>query len=632
MCGISGIISLDRKAVDADHLAAMTNMLSHRGPDDEGMFISPDRMAGLGFRRLAVIDLVGGNQPIANEEGSIHVVCNGEIYNYRTLRQRLAHSHQFRSSGDIEPVVHLYEELGVHFLNELDGFWALALVDMNRRSAMLAVDRFGKKPIYYTFADGALYFASELKALSAAGKTASVDYSAVIDYLRFGWIPAPKTIYQKIFKLQPGQYLRVSFDPGRNIVSGNLPPAVRYYRLSGAKFTGDGDQARRRVRSLLSEAVSKRLVADVPVGVLLSGGMDSTLVTALAAQVSGTAIKTFTVGFEDMLYDERPRAALVAKRYKTDHTEVLIRPDVENLLEMVGSIYDEPFADSSAIPTYLICRQARRHVKVVLTGDGGDEAFCGYDRYRALVISSWLTQLGARPLGRVIERFLPRPGAELRSFRTRFWRLVRSFRFTRARQYSMFLRVFYERQLENLVGPELDVVRSGELDWVAATLDGCTQENSIVMQANLSDYMMYLPYDLLVKIDRASMANGLETRSPFLDPALVEFAVGLPVSCKTNLRRGKRILREAFADLLPAEILTAGKAGFGIPLGNWLRGPLRSQMESNLGRRCRLIRTGLVNNIGLVRLQAEHIAGMHDHGQRLWALMVLEEFLRRIDK
>ncbi len=631
MCGIAGIVSLDDSVrVDPQSAQKMAETLVHRGPDEAGLYVDPDRQLALAFRRLAIIDLPTGRQPLANEDGCIHAICNGEIYNFKKLRENLlAAGHQFTSAGDIEPIVHLYENHGMKFLDRIDGFFALALADLRRRKIILAVDRAGKKPLYYTSIDNQLYFASELKAIRKICSTSKIDKAALIDYFRFGYVPAPETIFSGIFKLPPGHCLQLDLNYHRQLKNKTLPVATRYYHPHTVSFDSDYHAAKSKLTCLLRDAVTKRLVADVPLGILLSGGIDSSIVTALAAQNSSSPVKTFSVGFKSRLYNELPLANLVARRYKTDHTELMVEPDVESMLDMVAAIYDEPFADSSAIPTSLICRQASVHVRVVLTGDGGDEAFCGYDRYRALAITSFLSKLGARPFGKLIERFIPRPGAELRSRKTRFWRLVRALRFSPARQYSMLLQVFFDRQLENLLGPELKPELTSRIDFIAQLVDGCTDSLSMIEKANRCDLDAYLPGDLLVKIDRASMASSLEARSPFLDTKLLEFAHSLPLRYRCSIRQGKRILRDTFCHLLPPELLAAPKRGFGVPMGDWLRGPLQPQMRQILGPGCRIVKTGLVDNVYLVRLLAEHLNGMYDHSARIWSLMILEKFLHQ---
>ncbi|NLX05138.1 MAG: asparagine synthase (glutamine-hydrolyzing) [Phycisphaerae bacterium] len=627
MCGIAGIVSLtDDGRVDPDRLAAMAGALLHRGPDNQGLYLTNDRREGLAFRRLSIIDLQTGNQPIANEDQTIRVVCNGEIYNFKALRQQLSANHAFRTAGDIEPIVHLYEQFGLEFLSRLDGFFALALLDSQRSQLLLAVDRFGKKPLYYAEHEGCLYFGSEPKAIRKGGVDGEFSRPALIDYLRFGWIPAPATIFSNVRKLEPGHCLRISLIRARRSSIPALVP-VRYYRSAVAAFSGTYDQARHRVRSVLSGAVAKRLVADVPVGVLLSGGVDSAVVTALAAQASSDPVRTFTVGFDHDRYDERRLARLTAQRYKTDHHEIVLKPDLDGLLEQVVETFDEPFADSSAVPTRLICRFAAEQVKVVLTGDGGDEAFAGYDRYRALAIASSIHRLGLGPSAAPLARLMASAGPELRSSRTRLWRLIRALPISPAEQYASFLRLFDDRTLIDLLGSDFTYPLTDRPDWIAQAVDARTDVPSAVRRANLADYQVYLPHDLLVKIDRTSMAAGLEARSPLLDRELVEFALSLPLAWRTRLKAGKRILRDTFAADLPPEVLAGPKRGFGVPVGDWLHGPLRSQMEHRLSPDSRLIRSGIFRFESLTRLMQEHLACRHDHGHRLWALMVLDQFL-----
>jgi asparagine synthase (glutamine-hydrolysing) len=623
MCGIAGIIVLnDHDIADAGLAERMADCLRHRGPDDEGLFISSDKRAALAFRRLAIIDLSTGRQPIANEDNTLHILCNGEIFNYKSLRTSLEkQNHHFTTAGDIEPILHLYEERGPQFLDALDGFFALAILDERAKKLTLAVDRYGKKPIYLGVQDGVLYFASELKAIKSVITKTCIDKNAVVDYLRFGYVPAPGTIYEKIYKLPPGHKLEI------DLTRPDLPSPTCYYRLAPDHFDGSYDHAKRILSDLFPQAVEKRLMADVPLGMLLSGGLDSSIITAIAARLVKGPIKTFSVGFKNDLYNELPLARLVASRYKTDHTEIMVSPDVEGLLELVLQIYDEPFADSSAIPTYLVCQKAREFVKVALTGDGGDEAFTGYDRYRGFAITSLLAKLKLKPIGGFLSGFFTWPGPEQRSKRARFWRMIRAMRFSQPMQYSFFMRLFYEYQLRSLAGPELKPILASHDDFVAQTLISLAEKNGAAEKANLTDIATYLPGDLLVKMDRASMAVSLETRSPMLDKAVMEFAHSLPRAYRCDRRHGKKILRDTFGELLPPELLRAPKRGFGVPMGEWLRTSLRGQMESILNPHCRLIQEGYFAQISLVRLQAEHLAGLFDHSARLWSLMVLETFL-----
>jgi asparagine synthase (glutamine-hydrolysing) len=629
MCGIAGIISLDdRFSVDPQMVERMTQRLTHRGPDEGGLYADPTGRAVLGFRRLSIIDLATGRQPLANEDESIHLICNGEIYNFQSLRASLEREgHQFRTAGDIEPIVHLYEEHGSRFLDYLDGFFALAMFDARRRKLILAIDRVGKKPLYYAFQKGLLYFASELKAVTAIIPETSIDNTSLVDYLRLGYIPAPNTIYTGIQKLPPGHKLEIDLNYHSQLLNRDVPPPIRYYTPSPTAYEGTFDEAKSQLSDLLTRAVEKRLIADVPVGVLLSGGLDSAIVTALASKSASSPIKTFSVGFKNELYNELPLAKLVAERYKTDHTELMVEPDAEAALDLVANVYDEPFADSSAIPTYLVCQKARELVTVVLTGDGGDEAFAGYDRYRGFAITSFLSKLKMNPIGEFLSRFLTCPGPEQRSRRARAWRMIQALRVSPGMQYSLLMRLFYEDQLRRFVGPALREEFTRRPDLIAQCIDGSMAVKSPIEKANLCDVKTYLPGDLLVKMDRASMANSLEARSPMLDVAVLEFAHSLPIRFRCDRHQGKKILRSAFAPLLPPELLTAPKRGFGVPLADWLRGPLKSQMESILNPHSRLIQQGLFTPAALTRLQTEHHAGQFDHSARLWSLMVLEKFL-----
>lgn len=631
MCGIAGIVSLNNRSnTNIDQTQKMAQRLTHRGPDDAGIYHDPHHRIALAFRRLSIIDLDTGRQPLADETQTLHLICNGEIYNFQSLRTKLTRQgHHFKTQGDIEPIVHLYQQYGLAFLNHLDGFFALALYDNQNEKLILAVDPVGKKPLYYGVQGDFLVFASELKAITSVFPDNSINNVALIDYLRFGYIPAPHTIDKNIYKLPPGCCLNLNLNEFRQKNLTALPPAYHYYQPCKQNFTNSVTSAASELSILLNNAVAKRLVADVPVGVLLSGGLDSSIITALASRASSIPIRTFSVGFKDERYNELPLARLVAKKYKTDHTEVVVEPDVTQILDLATTLYDEPFADSSAIPTYLICKEAAKHVKVILTGDGGDEAFCGYDRYRGFVMTTFLAKLKMRSLGSFFEQFLTWPGPQQRSRRARLWRMIRALRFNPAMQYSHLMRIFYEGHLNSLLGEELKSHLKTHPDILALCLESQTDTSSMIEKANTCDIKTYLPGDLLVKIDRASMANSIETRSPMLDRSLLEFARSLPTSIRCDLFHGKKILRQALGHLLPDELLKAPKRGFGVPLGDWLRGPLRLQMESVLTRRCRLISQGFIEPMPLMRLQAEHLAGLFDHSARLWSLMVLENFLQK---
>ncbi len=637
MCGIAGVISLDKaNQLDIEFIEKSFYALKHRGPDETGKYVNQIDNVALSFTRLAIIDLQTGSQPISNEDSSVHLICNGEIYNFKSLTQQLAQrGHIFKTAGDIEPIVHLYEEFGYDFIQHIDGFFALALYDTNNKTLVLSVDRFGKKPLYYTIANRSLYFASELKAIIEADKSSKIDKTAIVDYLRFGYIPAPSTIYSNIKKIPPGHLLIVRqnhYYRHSNLLFKS-PNAKRYYQLKPQNFTGNYGQAIDKIRTLAEHSVEKRLIADVPVGVLLSGGLDSSIITALASNITGQRIRTFSVGFDEKLYNELPLAKLIAKKYNTEHTELRINmeKDINNLLDDVLAAYDEPFADSSAIPMLKISQITAEHVKVALTGDGGDEAFMGYDRYRAFIITNFISRICPHTFFKFLNNPNLTPGKEFRSLRTRIWRFVKSLALTPAEQYSMFMRIFFEYQLIYLLSDELNEIRRTRFDLIAQTVDSFCNIKSSALKANLTDIITYLPCDLLTKADRASMSASLELRSPFLDYNLMEFCKSLKTRWHIDIFKGKKLLRAAFGDLLVPEILAAPKRGFAVPLGAWLRDKLKIQMQEILNKNCMLVECNLIKPDYLLKLQSEHITGEFDNAYRLWSLMILEKFLQNQD-
>ncbi len=632
MCGIAGLISFDdTEQFDKRLIERMSQTLVHRGPDDVGLYMNEYDNIALAFRRLSIIDLQTGSQPIANEDNSVHLICNGEIYNFKTLRKQLIErEHTFKTSGDIEPIIHLYEEFGYDFLEHIDGFFALALYDSKKKTLILSVDRFGKKPIYYTIIDRTLFFASELKAIKQVLSGSQLDKHALIDYLRFGYIPAPSTIYENVRKLPPGHVLIVRQKYYATMPELKAPPAKRYYQIPLKPFNGTYSQALEIIKTLTTRAVEKRLVADVPLGVLLSGGLDSSIITALAGNITGQRIKTFSVGFSHERYNELPLARLIAEKYNTEHTELMIdvEDDLNALLESILNVYDEPFADSSAIPMRKISQIAKQSVKVALTGDGGDETFMGYDRYRAIMIANVFSRICPDSISRLLGKAISAPGQEYRSVRTRLWRVINAFKLLPAEQYSMFMRIFYEHQLACLLTDEMNDIREAKHDLIAQTFDSFCNIKSSAIKANLTDIFTYLPGDLLTKADRASMSASLELRSPFLDYHLMEFAKSLRRSWHMNLIKGKKLLRDAFSCLVPNEILSAPKRGFGVPLGDWLRNKLKTQMLGILRKDCMLVEYNLIKPDFMKTLQSEHISGLFDNSQRLWTLMLLEKFLQ----
>ena len=620
MCGICGLVAPsgggapDRAAVDT-----MLDALRHRGPDDGGS--TPLGRCVLGHRRLRVIDLATGEQPVADESGDVVAVFNGEIYNFRQLREELAaDGHEVRGTGDTPIIPHLYEEHGERFVDRLHGMFALALWDGRRGRLLLARDRVGKKPLLWTrLADGTLAFASELKALTRLpGVTRELDLAALDAYLALQYVPGPGTALRGVNKLPPGHFL---------VADGDGERLERYWQPEPARLQLGEAEWLDRVRDTVRAAVRKRLVADVPLGALLSGGIDSSIVVALMAQLQPEPVRTFSVGFTDASYDEREQARLVAQRYGTVHEEVLLEPDAGELLPRLAGAYDEPFGDSSALPTYLVSEVARRAVTVALVGDGGDEAFAGYDRYRAEALAGRLERIvpgaalraGARSL-----RALPSGRRELRTRAVRAARLLEAAAAGGTDRYGRLMEIF-PASLRRALWTEEALAAIGSPRSAADLLGRPPVPGITGLQ--LLDVATYLPGDLLFKADIASMACSLELRAPFLDHEVLELGLGLPDSLKVLGGRGKVALRRAFAADLPPQILDLGKRGFGVPVARWFRGELRDvAADLLLGERARA--RGRFDHRVLEGLLDDHVQGRADHGARLWSLVMLELWQR----
>jgi asparagine synthase (glutamine-hydrolysing) len=610
MCGICGIATAEPGAQpDAEALARMNGRLVHRGPDSEGSF-QADGVA-LAMRRLSIIDLERGDQPIANEDGSVVVVHNGEIYNYRELRAELERrGHGFRTNSDTEVIVHLYEEHGDDFLERLRGMFAIALWDARRRRLLLARDRFGIKPLYYRVADRQLSFASELKAmLELPGFSRAIEPRAVAAYLAFNSIPAPLTIFAEARKLRPGTLL--SWRDGelteRRYARPTPVPAERARR-------GPADELADELRETLRDSVRAHLVADVPVGVLLSGGVDSAGLAALAAGEEGAGVKTFSVGFEEASFDELDRARLVASRYGTDHHEIVLRPDAVELLPKLVAAFDEPFGDSSALPTYLVSELAAEHVKVALSGEGGDELFGGYYTYVADLLAPRVGRLAA--LAAPLVEALPSSDAKV-SFDYKAKRFVRAAKLPPLERHHAWKEIFSPAQRAALRGE-----RDGGWDPVDLYRERYEETTGAEPLARLQDVDLgiYLVDDLLVKTDRSSMAHSLELRVPFLDNEVADFALGLATPLKVRGLAKKRLLRRALAPLLPREILRGPKQGFSIPIAAWLRGPLAGHARELLSP-ANLERQGCFDPATVGSLLDRHCAGREDLSRQLWGLM-----------
>lgn len=624
MCGIAGILFADGRPVDPAALRAMADAVAHRGPEGEGFFRAPG--VGLAHRRLAFIDLAGGAQPLGNEDGSLQIVLNGEIYNYRELRAGLeAKGHRFQTRSDTEVIVHLYEEEGERVVERLRGMFAFALWDGNRRQLLLARDRLGINPLYIYRDAEMLLFGSELKAILAnPGVGRAVDEAALEDYLAFGMVPGARTIFRGIEKLPPAHTLLVRPD--------KLDTAPRrYWRLhiepDSKPTAGEWCEA---IRAKVSEAVRLHLIADVPVGAFLSGGVDSSVIVAEAAGHVSGQLQTFAMGYAEEAYSELPFAREVAERFGTRHTEEVVTPDAANLVDELTHHFDEPFADPSAVPTFLVARLAKRSVKAVLSGDGGDEAFGGYARYAHDLneaalrrwLPGWLRRGALGPLGRVWPKadWLPRP--------LRAKTLLTNLALDGGDAYANTLMQCRQPLRRRLLAPDLARGLNGHMPGGLIRSGYATAPPGDALAGMIAaDVTTILPDDFLVKTDRACLAHGLELRPPLLDHELLELAARVPSDLKVHDCETKWILKEAYRDKLPA-VVHRPKHGFDVPLDTWLRGPLREMFESTvLHREARV--GGLVNQAVARRVYRDHLRGVGRHGNVLWSLLMLARWANR---
>ncbi len=618
MCGIAGFVdrnsagSPDNGVLEST-VRTMCAVIRHRGPDDEGVFVGDG--AALGMRRLSIIDLSGGHQPIRNEDGSIWVVFNGEIYNYRELRAELtSRGHTFYTDTDTETIVHAYEQWGDECFSRLRGMFGIALWDRRSRVLLLARDRMGIKPLHYAQLGGRLYFGSEIKSILAGSDIQpSLHTPALAHYLSFLYTPPDATIFEGIQKLPPGHLLR--WHDGHAVVS-------QYWQLPVEEsFTGTIEDAAEQLTQVLADAVRSHMVSDVPLGALLSGGVDSSLVVGLMAQASPQPIKTFSIGFDEPAFDELDGARRVASAFGTDHHEMVVRP---NALEVVGDIvrhFDEPFGDTSAIPTWYVSQIARRHVTVVLSGDGGDELFGGYDRYlphpRVASFDALAGGVGRRAAG-AAWAFLPH-GMKGKNFLRHVSRDPRG-------RYVESVSFFQPDELDGLMTGDLVrsiVAHNSEQPYDPSRRFDRFSRLSWPGQMMRFDLETYLPEDILTKVDRMSMAHSIESRVPLLDHQVVTFAARLPSEMKILGTERKRVLRKAAASILPGEVLTRPKRGFGVPLGAWFRQPLRDFVVDTL-QSSRARSRGYFEPRFVDRVVREHQTGRRDHAFRLWQLLMFE--------
>ena len=623
MCGICGEVTFETgAAVRADTIVSMRDRLEHRGPDDQGLFVGDDARVGLGFRRLRIIDLSPvANQPMANEDGSVRVVFNGEIYNFKALRARLiANGHQFRSQSDTETLVHLYEDVGPAFVEHIDGMFAIALWDAKARRLVLARDRAGKKPLYVYQDRHRLVFGSEIKAIFAHPEVPiEVDETQIPSYFTYGYVPHPATFYRGVTQVDPAGVAVIEAD-GKAV-------SRRYWQVrfpdAGSELRVDRQAARERIRELVTDAVSQRLVSDVPLGAFLSGGIDSTIVVGVMSRLMNAPVKTFTIGFEDApAFDETAAARQIAARFKTEHTEFLVKPSAVELIDRLIWHHDGPFGDSSAIPTFLVSELTRRHVTVVLTGDGGDELFAGYLRFKAALAAERVPRAAA-PLLDAALALLPRAPHERHL-------LARARRFARFMHLPLVERLvrwnsIFQDDLVSLLQGNGRVDPLAHLSSAIEASHGASPLNRLLA----ANYASYLPDDLLVKTDRCTMANSIEARSPLLDTALTEYAASLPGEFKLDGGRTKAILRDAFADLIPAEIDRRPKTGFGVPLDAWFRGELRQYVRDTLLAPSAASRSYL-KPAAVEKLIDDHQQGRVNIGHRLWTLVCFERWLQQV--
>ena len=637
MCGIAGgVWQHGDRGLDAATLLRMTNALEHRGPDDAGHWFRdsqfnafhqdqrPSPGVALGFRRLSIIDLSTGHQPLGNEDGSIQIVFNGEIYNDRELRHRLEGSgHQFKTNSDTETIVHLYEDLGVDCFEHLNGMFSIAIWDGKRDQLILARDRLGKKPLFYTQIGNQLFFASELKSLlQIEGTSKAINPGAIDLYLTYQYVPHPHSIYRDIQKLPPGHYA--------TFVESELTVKPFWKVDWSREVPTDLASAGEQLRSLLADAIRIRLRSDVPLGAFLSGGIDSSLVVALAQRELEQPIQTFAIGFSEADFDETRYAQLVATHVGTKHERFEVTPDALDIVDKLSYQYDEPFSDSSAVPTWYLCELTRKHVTVALSGDGGDELFGGYERYRALMLSQrlqrwlpvdWLKQSG------ILNR-LPDSSAR-RSFFRRVRRFCEALGQPPVERYMNWIQIFGEAQRLDLFDesfieklPNYNPTRFLQDAWSKSG------KRDLVSCATAADLQTYMPCDLMTKVDIASMAHSLEARQPLLDYRLVEWAAALPSHLKLRGNQGKYLLRQTFSELLPKEIWTRPKMGFGVPIAKWFRTSLRDRTYDALASkdtRCH----AFFRPEAIRSLIDAHMSGKENQAYRLWNLLMFELWMRR---
>ena len=635
MCGICGKISLN-STVDEALIRKMCSVLEHRGPDDEGVYINGVKgeglrvNAGLGHKRLAIIDLSpAGHQPMSNEDGSVWIVLNGEIYNFLELREGLEKKgHRFKSRTDTEVVLHLYEEKGAECVKDLRGMFAFAIWDQRKELLFAARDRIGKKPFYYWHKNQALIFGSEIKAILQDPEISrEVNRPSITDYLSYGYTPTPETMFKNIMKLPPAHFM--VYEKGKMSIE-------KYWELDFLKKIKLSEQEYcQRSLDLLEECTKIRLISDVPLGAFLSGGIDSSAVVYMMSKLSSKPVKTFSIGFDEEKYSELKYAKIIADRFKTEHHEYIVKPNAIELLPKLVWHYNEPYADSSALPSYYVAKMTRQEVTVALNGDGGDEDFGGYERFMAARYAELINKTPFPFKKRIIDSIIKRipESLEFKDFKTRLRRfLVMSSKPYRERHYN-WVTIFRDNEKENLFTGEFnkEIASRDSFSYLDKVFNECSSED-VVDKVMYADIKTNLLDDLLVKMDIACMANSLEGRSPFLDHRMMEFCATMPSNMKIKGTKLKYIIKKALSGVLPKEILKRGKMGFGVPLDAWFRKELK-EYSCDILMNDKSINRGYFKRENVKKLLDEHTAGKANNGARIWSLLFLELWHREfIDK
>ncbi|MCB4790790.1 MAG: asparagine synthase (glutamine-hydrolyzing) [Elusimicrobia bacterium] len=619
MCGIAGIYNLNDKPVRETVLRSMTDILEHRGPDDSGTYINYN--IGLGMRRLSIIDLKTGHQPIHNEDNSLWIVFNGEIYNYLDLHKDLEKKHNFSTKSDTEVILHLYEDFGPDCLKYLRGMFAFAIWDDKKKELFIARDRIGKKPLYYSTIAGSFCFASEMKSfLMIPEFKKDINYKAIHYYLNYQYIPGPMTIWNNVYRLDPASYMVVNSE-GKKAVE-------KYWQVDLREKTKlSFDESKEKLKEILTESVKMRMISDVPLGVFLSGGHDSSIIVGLMSRLSNKQVKTFTIGFEEKDFSEAEYARIVAKHFNTEHHEFIVKPDYLDILHKIVWHYDQPYADPSALPSYYVAKLTRQRVKVALNGDGGDENFAGYLRYKALKVSQYISPLfkilPKDMVDLVLSKIPPNESIDAKGLNRYIHRFIKPLREPAKTRNVVWHSYFTNEQKDYIYSDWMKSINSENSYLYLENRFEEAGTKDIIDSSLYADLNEYLPENLLIKMDIASMANSLEARSPFLDHKCIEFAATLPSSWKLRCFNSKYILKETFKDFLPEVILKRGKQGFGTPLGKWFRNELKDYLLQTILSE-KAIKRGYFNETNLRKFVKEHIEGRADYGYCLWALLMLE--------